>query len=65
MPPMTPIRMTGIGTSSPLPSINGLRTLSLSPTAMFQIRNMIAAYVASVAKTELALLWQIRRVRSV
>ena len=30
---------------------NGLRTLSLSPVTMFQIRKMIAGCVVSVAKT--------------
>lgn len=31
MPPITPIRMIGMGTSKPPLSINGLRMLSLSP----------------------------------
>ena len=34
-----------------LPSIKGLRTLSLSPTMTFQIRKMTAGWVASVKKT--------------
>jgi len=51
MPPMTPIRITGIGTSSPRPSSNGFRTLSLSPAMRVQTRKMIAGCVASFAKT--------------
>src|SRR5271165_6556065 len=51
MPPMTPSRITGIGTSSPRPSINGFRTLSLSPATRVQTRKMTAGCVAFVAKT--------------